>query len=107
LNFLKQLPDDWFGEEVPLTTRKYAKGRGYSSSIIKRNCMILEHLYRPENTSFNWMHGYLMERVFYIAIDKQISDLGEIANLYQIGLAQARLNPKKPYMRSDLVDIMD
>ena len=108
LDFLKTIPDKLFDEEVPLTTRKFAKGRGYASSVLKRSCRrILEYPIRTENMSFNTLHSFLIERAFHVAIDQVISDMDEIKKLYETGMMQAAINPHKPYLRIDMQDILD
>ncbi|MBW2995189.1 hypothetical protein KY312_02465 [Candidatus Woesearchaeota archaeon] len=110
VDFLRQLSLEhpcFFDSEVPLLTRKLARGIGYSASPLKNKTVVLERSVNPAGMSANEMHSVVLQITFDKVIEELIEDYDDITELYVQALQQARFNPEKPYLIHGVDDLLE
>ncbi|MBW2981428.1 hypothetical protein KY343_00980 [Candidatus Woesearchaeota archaeon] len=95
---------EYFDDEVPILTKRVARGIGYGVSAAKGNVIVLGSPINTENFSFNTLHSLVFQRTFDKAAADGIEDYDIITNIYKYALAGARFDPEKPYLHAGMKD---
>ena len=103
-DFLKNLPEEHFDDEVPLLTKKIGKGVGYGVSARKCVMTVLGYPLNTKNMSFSSVHSIVLQRTFDKAIKDEIEDYDVITEVYKHALTGARFDSERPYLLAEMKD---